>query len=295
MLSHLYRFVLEAEGKRQAVAHFNISDLAGLNGIASALRRIVREYHVNLPVIIGVSEGEMDYIGIKNAASIVKNLNTDGFNVYMSADHVHSVERLVEVVRAGFDAAVFDMSHLAFEENMRVTATAVKTVKQMNPLFVIEGEIGHIGGASTLLSEFPKDARPSPEFYSRPEEAYRFAVETKVDLIAPAVGNIHGILKHAPNPVLDIERIHLIRRASPVPLVLHGGSGVRDEEFLRAIHAGISIIHINTELRLAWRKGMEFALSEKKEEIAPYKLYPTVERAIENVAFERLKLFNKLV
>lgn len=295
MLSHLYRFVLEAEGKRQAVAHFNISDLAGLNAIASAIRRVVREYHVNVPVIIGVSEGEMDYIGLKNAASLVKNLNADGLNVHISADHIHSIERLLEVARAGFDAAVFDMSHLAFEENMRMTATAVRAVKQINPLFVIEGEIGHIGGASALLSEFPKDARPSPEFYSRPEEAYRFALETKVDLIAPAVGNIHGILKNAPNPVLDIDRIHLIRRASPVPLVLHGGSGIRDEEFLRSIHAGVSIIHINTELRLAWRKGMEYALAEKKEEIAPYKLYPMAERAIESVAFERLKLFNKLV
>ncbi len=295
MISNLYRFILEAEGKRSAIAHFNISDIAALNAINNAIYRVVKECRTNVPVMIGVSEGEMDYVGIKNAADLVKNMQEDGFNVFINADHVHSVERLLECVRAGFDSAVFDMSHLSLDENIRVTATSLKAAKAINPLFLVEGEIGHIGGASKILAEFPEDARPSPEFYSKPEEAYRFALETKVDLIAPAVGNIHGMLKNAPNPAIDIERIHLIRRASPVPLVLHGGSGIRDEEFLHAIHAGISIIHINTELRLAWKRGMEYSFETLPDEVAPYKLYAGAEKAISSVVFERLKLFNKLV
>ena len=87
--------------------------------------------------------------------------------------------------------------------------------------------------------------------------------ETKIDLLAPAVGNLHGILKNAPQPNLNIERIKAIKEAISIPLVLHGGSGIIDDDFLQAIDAGISIIHINTELRLAWREGMDKALERK--------------------------------
>ena len=89
--------------------------------------------------------------------------------------------------------------------------------------------------------------------------------ETKIDLLAPAIGNIHGMFKNAPNPNLDIERIKEIKEAlrqssgQAAPLVLHGGSGIIEDDFLQAIDAGISIIHINTELRLAWREGMDNA------------------------------------
>lgn len=295
MISNLYRFILEAEGKRSAIAHFNISDIATLNAIGNAIYRVVKECRVNVPVAIGVSEGEADFVGVKNAADLVLNMREDGYNVFINGDHVHSLERLLECVRAGFDSAVIDFSHLSFDENIRATAAAVKAAKAINPLFVAEGEIGHIGGASKILSDFPVDARPSPEFYSKPEEAYQFGLDTKVDLIAPAVGNIHGMLKNAPNPAIDIERINLIRRASPVPLVLHGGSGIRDEEFLHAIHAGISVIHINTELRLAWKRGMEYSFETMQDEVAPYKLFAGAEKAVSQVVFERLKLFNKLV
>ena len=124
--------------------------------------------------------------------------------------------------------------------------------------------------------------------------------ETKIDLLAPAIGNIHGMFKNAPNPNLDIERIKEIKEAlrqssgQAAPLVLHGGSGIIEDDFLQAIDAGISIIHINTELRLAWREGMERVLKENPEEIAPYKLLPAVVEEIRKAAYNRLKLFNKL-
>ncbi|MEK9168210.1 MAG: class II fructose-bisphosphate aldolase, partial [Patescibacteria group bacterium] len=126
------------------------------------------------------------------------------------------------------------------------------------------------------------------------EEAARFVKETKIDLLAPAVGNLHGILKNAPQPNLNIERIKAIKEAISIPLVLHGGSGIIDDDFLQAIDAGISIIHINTELRLAWREGMDKALKENPEEIAPYKLLPAVVEEIRKTVYNRLKLFNKL-
>jgi fructose-bisphosphate aldolase class II len=144
------------------------------------------------------------------------------------------------------------------------------------------------------LKEIPKDATIKKEDLTKPEEAARFVKETGVDLLAPAVGNIHGMFKNASNPSLDIGRIKEIREVSGAPLVLHGGSGIVDDDFLQAIDAGISIIHINTELRLAWREGIDKALKENPEEIVPYKLLPIVVEEIRKAAYNRLKLFNKL-
>lgn len=295
MMSLLYRFIKEAEDKRVAVGHFNISELVALKAISSAMRRIYDTYHLVIPVVIGTSEGEADYVGMANAASLVGNLRREGLAVFLNADHFHSLERLEAAVRYGYDSAVFDVSELPFEENIRMTREAVRLAKSINPAFVIEGEIGHIGGASKILESLPSDARVDPSTLSTPEEAARFVAETGVDLITPAIGNIHGMLKNAPNPHLDIDRIAMIHRASSAPLVLHGGSGIRDEEFILAIRAGISVIHINTELRIAWRKGLEAGFAKEPNEVAPYKILPVAERAVESVVLERLKLFNKLV
>ncbi|OGM90064.1 hypothetical protein A3J77_01485 [Candidatus Wolfebacteria bacterium RBG_13_41_7] len=108
------------------------------------------------------------------------------------------------------------------------------------------------------------------------------------------MGNIHGIIAGG-NPRLDIGRIKEIRKSAGVPLVLHGGSGIKDEDFSAAINAGISIIHINTELRVAWRKGMEAALNQNSEEIVPYKVLPKAAEEIKAIVIQRLKLFNKLI
>ena len=145
-----------------------------------------------------------------------------------------------------------------------------------------------------ILKEIPKGAAVEEKDLTKPEEAGLFAKETGIDLLAPAVGNIHGMFKNAPNPNLSIERIAKIRKAAGIPLVLHGGSGIKDEEFIKAIDAGISTIHINTEIRFAWRKGIEKALAMNPEEIVPYKVLPTVIDEIKKITGERLKLFNKL-
>ena len=114
-----------------------------------------------------------------------------------------------------------------------------------------------------------------------------------MDLFSPAVGNLHGMFKDAPNPALDIKRIKTVREAAGVPLVLHGGSGITDSDFSAAIRAGISVIHINTEIRLAWKKGLETALQKNADEIVPYKLLPESEKAIYSIVESRLRLFNK--
>jgi fructose-bisphosphate aldolase class II len=114
-----------------------------------------------------------------------------------------------------------------------------------------------------------------------------------VDLFAPAVGNIHGLIKSG-NPKINAERIKEISDAVGVPLVLHGGSGITDEEFLAAIDAGIRIIHINTEIRLAYKQAMVKSFSEMQDEIAPYKLLKPAIQAMQAVIERRLALFSKI-
>ncbi len=282
----LKEIIQEAQNNKIAIGHFNVSDIAGLKAVFAAAQE------VQAPIIIGVSEGEREFIGVRQIAALVKSLCEEfDYPIFLDADHTHSLEKLKEVVEAGFDAAVFDGSKFTFEENIKKTKEAVEYVKSVNPNFLIEGEVGYIGSGSVLLQEIPAGAAIKPEDLTKPEEASQFVKSTGVDLFAPAVGNLHGMLTNSPNPKLDIQRISEIKKAVNVPLVLHGGSGISDEDFMRAIKAGISIIHINTELRLAWRKGLEESLSKNPNEIAPYKLLPGVVESVKEVVANRLKLF----
>jgi len=293
--SPLYRFIKEAEDKRVAIGHFNFSDIATAKGIMGAVENIARDFHLNIPVCLGTSEGEVGYVGMRFAVSLTKQYKADGKQVFLNGDHIRSLTKLKSLVEAGYDSAVFDASELSFEQNIELTREAVRLAKSINPDFLIEGEVNYIGGSSKLLEDFPMDAKLIPEALTSPEKARIFVESTGVDLIAPAVGSIHGILKHSPNPQIDFDRIRAIKKATPAPIVLHGGSGLREEDFIQAIYAGVSVIHINTEIRLAWRRGLETALIADKDEVAPYKLFTLAEKAVESVLFERLKLFNKLV
>ena len=288
-MDSLLKIIGQAEKKSAAIGHFNISDCVALKAIFLVAQEL------NLPIIIGVSEGEREFIGVRRTALLVKNLREE-FNwpIFLNADHTHSLEKIKEAAEAGFDAVLFDGGKLPLEENIKETKKAVEIAKNINPEIVVEGEMGYIGGGSTMLDEIPEGAATKGGGLTNPEEAGLFVKETGVDLLAPAVGNLHGILKNAPMPKLDIERIKKIGQAAGVPLVLHGGSGLGDEDFLKAIEAGVSIIHINTEIRLAWRRGMEKSLAQKPEETTPYKLLPIAIEEIAGVVKKRLKLFNKL-
>src|SRR3989344_1945968 len=234
----------DAEKRGVALGHFNISNIEGLHGVWNAARAL------KLPVVIGVSEGERDFIGVRQCVALIKSLR-EGANypIFLNADHSYSVER----------------------------------------------ELGYIGKSSKLLDTPPEGAAQNAESFTAPEEAARFVKETGVDLLAPAVGNIHGMLKHSKDPHLDISRIKTIREAAGVPLVLHGGSGTPDEDFVAAIKAGMPLVHISTELRVAFRDALKLALQEDPEEVVPYKIMRGAVSAIEAATTARLKLFNSLL
>ena len=158
---------------------------------------------------------------------------------------------------------------------------------------LVEAEIGYIGTSSKLLDEIPEGAGVDASALPTAEDAKRFVEETGVDLLSPAVGNIHGMLKGIANPKLHIDRIAAIRSAAGVPLVLHGGSGITDPDFLAAIDAGISMVHINTEIRVAYRDALVKYLAENPDEVAPYRIMQPSIDAMHDVVLRRLKLFSK--
>ena len=287
MIKTLREYIAEAEEKKIAIGHFNISNSEGFWAVVNASKKL------NLPVIIGVSEGERDFIGIKQVKALVDTVKALDLPIFLNADHSYSVERIKEVVDADFDAAIIDGAEKSFEENLKMTKDSVEYKNLKNPKILIEGELGFIGKSSKMLLELPENAEISLETMTKPEEASEFVKETGVDLFAPAVGNIHGMIKSG-NPKLNIERIKEIREATRTPLVLHGGSGITDEEFKQAILAGISIVHINTELRLAYRQALQKSLNEFPDEIAPYKYLRPAREAMQAVVEKRMMLFANL-
>jgi len=289
---NLLEAMQEARDGGRAIGHFNISDSVTLRAIFESAREI------NVPVLIGTSEGERDFIGVRQTVALVQSLRAEyDFPIFLNADHTHSLDKVKEAALAGYDEILFDGSKLSLAENIAQTKQAVEIVKSINPTIIVEGEIGYIGSASAILKETPAGAALSPESFTTPEEAKQFIAETKVDVLAPAVGNMHGLLtsmvtgevqKH-----LDIERIGKIKEAIGVFMTLHGGSGTADQDFVAAIKAGMNIVHVNTELRLAWRRGIEQGLKDNPDEVAPYKIYPPAFVAVKNVVSNRLKLFSQ--
>ena len=283
------REVLEqAQKNKVAVGHFNIGDDNMLMGVFAAAREL------RVPVMVGVSEGERAFLGVRQVAALVKSLRDEfDFPIYLNADHTHSLAKALEAANAGFDSIVFDLSALPFDENVRQTRDAVQKLKAINPDILVEGEIGDIGTGSEIHTTAPDLTK----FRTTPDEAKKFIAATGIDILAPAVGNMHGLVQSMvegkTKKHLDIERIAAIKKETGSLLTLHGGSGTDDDDFRRAIQAGINVVHINTELRLVWRNSLDASLAQHPAEVVPYKILPAVVEAIKQVALSRLRLFNE--
>lgn len=282
----LKQYIKEADEKHSVIGHFNMSNIEGMWAIFHAAKRM------NTPVIIGTSEKERAFMGVKQCVALIKSLREEfDYPVFLNADHTYSFEKVKEVVDAGYDAVIFDGAKLPINENIEETKKSVDYAKSKNAEIVVEGELGYIGTSSKMFDMLPNDVSVSADVLTKPEDAARFVKETGVDIIAPAVGNIHGMLKNSPNPALDIDRIKAIRESAGVPIVLHGGSGTTNHDFKRAILAGTSIVHVSTEIRVAFRHALEVTLKNEPEELAPYRIMENSVFEMEKVVEEHLKIF----
>jgi fructose-bisphosphate aldolase, class II len=249
--------------------------------------------NLKVPVVVGASEGEREFFGVRQIAALVQSLREEfDYPIFLNADHTHSLAHALDVAKEGFDSVVFDLSALPFEQNVRQTKEALEALKAINPAILVEGEIGDIGTGSEIHETAPDLSKG----LTSPAQAKEFVESTGIDILAPAVGNMHGMLKSMvqgqARKRLDIERIAQIKSAVQIPLTLHGGSGTDDEDLRKAIGAGINIVHINTELRVAWRRGLEEGLSKEPDEVVPYKILPFAVQSVEQVVRSRLALFN---
>jgi len=276
---------LETEGA--ALGHFNVSDQVLLKAVIAAAAE------TKLPVLVGASEGEREFFGARQLAALVKSLRQESdLPVFLNADHTHSLAKAMEAAHAGFDAVGIDFSALPFDQNVARTKETVQAIKAVNPAILAEGEIGDIGTGS----EIKETAQGDFKKLTTPEEARQFVEATGIDILAPAVGNMHGMLKSMvqgkAKKHLDVERIAQIKQAAGVFLTLHGGSGTDDQHFRKAIAAGINIIHINTELRVAWRESLGESLARDSNEVVPYRILRPVVDSVKQVVSTRLRLFH---
>ncbi|MDE1874722.1 MAG: class II fructose-bisphosphate aldolase, partial [Patescibacteria group bacterium] len=202
----LREYVADALEKKVAIGHFNISDIQGFWAVVRAAKDISALAGRDIPVIIGVSEGERSFIGVDQVKALVDTIRKTGQPVFLNADHTYSFDKVKEVVDARFDSVIYDGTEQSFDDNVATTKKCVEYARSVDPDMLVEGELGFIGKSSKVLAEIPAGVKISEEFLTKPEDAKRFVEMTGVDMLAPAVGNIHGMLASGKDPALHIDR-----------------------------------------------------------------------------------------
>ena len=287
-----YQIIKDYEKMGKAIAHFNISSLDQLRVICE----VAQELHE--PVIIGLSEGEREYLGVDMERSLVDEMKKEyTVPIFLNADHTYTFDKVKQVVEAGYDSVIVDGAKLSYEENLKLVKECVDWVReyeiQNQKRVLVEAELGYIGQSSSLNSKLPEGVSESN--LTTRDQARDFVLRTGIDLFAPAVGNVHGMLVDAPEPKLRIDRISEIRDAAGVPLVLHGASGNTDEDLINSIRSGISIIHINTEIRKAFRDGIKDYIEHNPNEIAPYKFDRAGAEEMKKVVRAKMELYKNSI
>lgn len=275
--------IQEFKSNNKALGHFNISDSNQLHAVVGAARE------TGLPVVVGLSEGEREFFPLAEVHALIEQYQAQGVQVYLNADHTYSVEKVQHAIADGVDSIVIDGAKLPFDENLHLLTTCVKYARASGRDVLMEGELGYIGTSSNVMDHLPEGAAITEDMMTKPDELKRLIDESGIDLAAPAVGNIHGIITSG-QPKLSINRIAELAQTVGVPLVLHGGSGSPDEEFVEAIKAGMTMVHINTDIRVIYRDELKKAIEEGKE-VAPYKFIGPSVKAMQAYVAQKIQLF----
>lgn len=246
MLVNLNYVLKKAQSEHYAVGLFNTIDSDMLEAAISAAEEL------NSPIIIGTAEvllpyGELDLI----APSVISAAKRAKVPVVVHYDHGLTFERCMQALKAGFTSIMFDGSAGDADKNISDTAQIVKIAHAFGA--TVEGEIGHVGEAATCDNAVTDN-------YTTPKEAAEFIEKTGVDALAVAIGTAHGAYKE--KPCLDIERLKKIRARVDTPLVLHGGSGLSDDDFRNTVKHGIAKINIFTDLCAAGTDGVKSAAEQ---------------------------------
>ena len=280
MLENMNNMLLKAKENKYAVPHFNINNLEWT--------RFILEECENLksPVILGVSEGAVKYMGGYNVvADMVKSL-TKSLNittpVALHLDHGSDFENCKKALDAGFTSIMIDASKYSLEENIRITKEVVEYAEKYNAS--VEAEIGHIGGE--------EDGVNGGILYADINECIELVNQTNINALAPALGSVHGLYKGEPN--LEFNLMKEIGIKTNMPLVLHGGTGIPEHQIKKAIECGTTKINVNTELQIAWTKGVREFLNNDDKTYDPRKVIKSGEASMKQAIKDKVELFGSL-
>lgn len=274
MLVNMNEVLLPAREGRYAVGLFNAVNLELARGILAAAQR------TGSPVIMGTAEVLFPYGPLEEVSYyLIPMAKKAGIPVVIHLDHGLKKETCLKALDLGFTSIMYDCSTDDYDTNVEKVREMAEIAHSRGA--TIEGELGHVGDNTDAA-----EADPS-FFYTDPGQARDFVEKTGVDALAVAVGTAHGAYKLPPK--LDFDRIRAIKEQAKVPLVLHGGSGLTDEDFRKAIRAGISKINIFTDINVAAVRGArQHFVSDDK---GLTELIPAAVEAVERETAKKMELF----
>ena len=278
MLVNGKKMLDEARRDYRVVYHFNINNLEWAKIILEKCNEL------NVPVILGVSEGAIKYMGGYHVvASLVRALILDlniQNDVCLHLDHGSSFESCQKAIDAGFTSVMIDASKLSFEENIMTTKKVVDYAHQRN--VTVEAELGRVGG----IEDDVKSTIKLANF----DECVRFVKETEIDSFAPAIGTVHGIYKGELN--IDYDLIKRLREKVSTPLVMHGGSGLDHSILKKAILCGISKINVNSDIQATWHEAVKKFINENPDVYDPRKVIMAGKDAMDKFIEEKINILN---
>ncbi|NLJ84088.1 MAG: class II fructose-1,6-bisphosphate aldolase [Halanaerobiaceae bacterium] len=257
-----------------AVGGFNINNLEFLQAIVQAAEE------TGSPLILQTSEGALKYIGVDYVVGMVQaaTKNTT-VPVALHLDHGSSFEVIMQCIRNGYSSVMIDGSHLPFEENVRLTSKVVEAAHAVG--VSVEAELGRLGGTEDDLSVDEEDAT-----LTNPEEAEEFVKRTGVDALAIAIGTAHGVYKGEPK--LDFDRLKVIKERIKIPVVLHGASGIPEEDLKKAVSLGVCKVNVNTDFQQAYAAKVREVLANDAEVYDPRKICGPGREAIKAAVVEKI-------
>ncbi|PKG24662.1 class II fructose-bisphosphate aldolase [Niallia nealsonii] len=267
----------EAKRNKWAVGHFNMINMEFAQAISEAANE------ANTPVILGVGEATIQYMGMDYVVAIANSAAKNSHvPIALHLDHGSSFAIIMKCIRAGFSSVMFDGSRYSMEENIRLTQKVVEAAHAAG--VSVEGELGSIGGTEDDITIDEKNIQ-----LPTAKEAIDFWRQTRVDALAVAVGTAHGMYKSEPNIRCDI--IAEISANIDAPLVLHGGSGVKDSVIEDAIYSGIAKINVNTENQVAFTENIRRTLLNKSEIYDSRDFLREGRDAVKEMVKSKIKLF----
>ena len=281
-LINLKDLLNNAKQNKFAVGAFNITNLASIDYMVDAAKE------QQSPIILQVAEIHLRYFALEDIApAIISAAKKVDIPICVHLDHGLSFPTVIRAIRAGFTSVMYDGSSHPIDENIQTTKEIVKIAKSVG--VSVEGEIGHIGGGESVGESLKEGGVANKELFTKVEEALRFYNETGIDALAVAIGNVHGFYKGEPE--LDFNRLVQIRDAVPLPLVLHGGSGISDDDFKKAISLGICKINFYTQASVAAMDEVKKYLKEHPDATSFPDLVAKGMEGFKATVKERLEVF----